>query len=251
MNKIIPLILAFILASSCSFNTPLKFKKVSFTNNDLEQCLSVNCPNINIQYLKTTGKDIKSNKVNQHIENIIINKIISVEEEKSSISEINDAIQFFINLFKKNKSEFGDTFLSYDIDTFMEVSYQSETFVSTELIYYVYTGGAHGYSGKKFINFNAKTGELLTNETIFKNLEELKKLCENNFREVYKIPTDRSINATGFWFENDVFHLPETVGFTNTEMILHYNQYEIASYAEGPIILTIPIDEVKQYLKYY
>lgn len=251
MFRIIPLLLAVFVASGCSFNTPLKFEKSSISAENFDSCLSLNCPSIKIQYLKASGNNQKSKKFNQHIEDALIDIVASAEDDRSYIAHVSDAVQFFIDDFKKFQEEFGNNYVDYDVDTFMQVSFQSENFVSIELNYYLYTGGAHGQSGIKYLNFDAKTGELLSDDNIFSLSDELIAFCENKFRDVYQIPKDRTINATGFWFENDTFHLPKTVGFTQTEMVLHYNQYEIASYAEGPIILTIPIEEVAQYLKYY
>jgi len=251
MFRIIPLLLAFFVASSCSFNAPLKFEETSISGENFDGCLSSNCPSIKIQYLKATGTNQKSNNVNRHIENALIDIVASTEDDRSYITHVSEAVQFFIDDFKKFQGDFDNNYVDYDVDTFMQVSYQSESLVSIELNYYLFTGGAHGFNGTKFLNFNAKTGDLLSNETLFESLEEFLAIVENKFRTLYQIPEGRSINATGFWFERDSFHLPDNIGFTETEMILHYNQYEIASYAEGPIILSIPIEKVVQYLNYH
>mgnify|MGYP001397345895 CR=1 FL=1 len=251
MFRIIPLLLAVFLASSCSFNAPLKFEETSISAENFDSCLSTNCPSIKIHYLKASGNNQKSNKVNRHIEDVLIDIVAAAEDDRNYITHVSEAVQFFIDDFKRFQEDFGNNYIDYDVDTFMQVSYQSETLVSIELNYYLFTGGAHGINGTRFINFNAKTGDLLPNETLFNSSEEFIAFCENKFRAMFQIPEDRSINATGFWFERDSFQLPENIGFTETEMILHYNQYEIASYAEGPIILTIPIEEVEQYLEYY
>jgi hypothetical protein len=49
-------------------------------------------------------------------------------------------------------------------------------------------------------------------------------------------------------FEKDSFYLPENIGFTKEGVKLLYNQYEVASYADGTIELTLPYNEVKKYL---
>lgn len=251
MFRIIPLLLAIYLVSSCSFNSPLKFEETSFSAENFEGCLSSNCPSIKIQFLKASGNNHKSKKVNRFIDDALIDIVASAEDDRSYITHVSEAIQFFIDDFKKFQEDFGNNYIDYDVDILMLVSYQSESLVTIELNYYVFTGGAHGFNGTRFLNFNAKTGELLTNDILFKSLEEFIAICENKFRTIYQIPEDRSINATGFWFEKDSFHLPENIGFSETEITLHFNQYEIASYAEGPIILTIPIEKVTQYLKYH
>ena len=49
-------------------------------------------------------------------------------------------------------------------------------------------------------------------------------------------------------FEKEKFYLPNNIGFTKKGIALCYNQYEVASYADGPIVLTLPFNEVKKYL---
>ena len=51
-------------------------------------------------------------------------------------------------------------------------------------------------------------------------------------------------------FENDEFYLPENIGFTQEGLQLFYEQYEVASYADGPIILTLKYKEIEPYLKF-
>ena len=49
-------------------------------------------------------------------------------------------------------------------------------------------------------------------------------------------------------FEDELFKLPETMGFTKNGLQLIYNRYEVASYSDGPVVLTLPYDEVDTYL---
>src|SRR5690606_11666613 len=63
------------------------------------------------------------------------------------------------------------------------------------------------------------------------------------------IPATESINSTGFMFENDVFYLPRNIGFTDDGLLLVYERYEVASYADGPIRLTFPYPEIGRFLK--
>ena len=49
-------------------------------------------------------------------------------------------------------------------------------------------------------------------------------------------------------FDGETFYLPENIGFTQEGIQLLYNQYEVASYADGPIVLTLSYKEVKDYL---
>ena len=73
-------------------------------------------------------------------------------------------------------------------------------------------------------------------------------LAEAKFRSQEKIPASEPINSTGFMFDGETFYLPENIGFTQEGIQLLYNQYEVASYADGPIVLTLSYKEVKDYL---
>lgn len=248
MYKIFPLLFVILLTSSCSFEKPLQFVEITITQENIEICEIQNCPSIKVQFVQAVEMDAKSNKINNHIFERLTSKIAPNEEGASDFLTIKEALNFFINDYNNLIYDFGNDFISYDVDTFMQVTYQSDAFVSLELNYYVFTGGAHGYSGTQYLNFDAQTGELLTQQHLFEDVEGLLIYGENKFRERFQIPEDRSINSSGFWFEGDAFHFPENIGFTETELMLHYNQYEIASYAEGPIILSIPLAEIEEFL---
>ena len=58
----------------------------------------------------------------------------------------------------------------------------------------------------------------------------------------------RVLEATSF-FENDTFTLPENLGFSEEDVILVFNQYEIGSYAEGPIELRVKKSDVASFFK--
>ncbi|MDG1871842.1 MAG: RsiV family protein, partial [Flavobacterium sp.] len=82
----------------------------------------------------------------------------------------------------------------------------------------------------------------------FKNYKEFEAFAEKKFRFQFKIPANHGINATKFMFEDDKFQLPLNMFFTDKGLLLYYNRYEIASYADGPQELLLTYDELKGYL---
>lgn len=127
--------------------------------------------------------------------------------------------------------------------------YKSSALLNIELTYYTFTGGAHGYGGKRSLLFDVETGKSIANNNLFTDEKGFKKLAEIKFRSKYKIPAKALLNTTDFMFENDVFQLPQTYFFTNDGFLLFYNVYEIASYAQGNFEVLIPYAEMKPYLK--
>jgi len=251
MRKI-PVIISFVILSiSCAKEEPLAFSEVQLSADSFEACSTSNCPELNVQYLLATGNKEVSDIINGVIELHLVTILTSNQDDVQNVVTIKDAVTSFIADYKQFETDFGNSFIAYNADTNMMVSYFSEDLVSIKLDYYLFTGGAHGYGGTNYLNFNPKTAEILTSTTMYANEKEFLKYVENKFREEFQIPKDSTINATGFWFENDTFYLPQNVGFTESEVVLIYNQYEIASYAEGPILLTFPKEEVLEFLEFH
>src|SRR5690606_39895740 len=82
-----------------------------------------------------------------------------------------------------------------------------------------------------YFNFDAHTGGSLEHKDLF--TQDFLSYAEKAFREQYDIPQEESINSTGLWFEEDKFSLPINIGIDKEHVILVYNSYEVASYAEG------------------
>jgi len=251
MRKILAFISVLFLILGCKFEKPLAFTKIQLTADSFEICSSFHCPELNVRYLLATGNAEISKKINTEIEEHLNEILTSNNEDVQKGATIKDAVVSFIKDYKQFKTDFGNSFSEYNAETTMRISYFSENLVCIQLDYYLYKGGAHGYSGTNYLNFDVKTGERLSENTLFKDLGAFLKYSENKFREVYKISKDSSINTTGFWFEKDTFYLPENIGFTENDVVLIYNQYEIASYAEGQIQLNFSKEEVLQYIEFH
>ena len=128
--------------------------------------------------------------------------------------------------------------------------YEDENLVTLKLNSYSFTGGAHGYGSTTYLNFDKKSGKELENAQLFDDFEGFIEFAETQFRKQEEIPQDQNINTTGFMFEGDNFHLSNNMGYTSEGLQLIYNQYEVASYADGPISLVLPYSEINPFLKH-
>ena len=100
------------------------------------------------------------------------------------------------------------------------------------------------------MNFEKQNGVELENHQLFKDYIGFETIAEKLFREKERLSENDNINATGFMFNGDTFHLSESIGYTEEGIQLIYNQYEVASYADGPITLIVPFGEVNDFLKH-
>ncbi|MGI9551231.1 MAG: DUF3298 domain-containing protein [Aurantibacter sp.] len=212
-----------------------------------EECSS--CPKVSI----VIPEVLENSKVADNINNSILEEVVSLlifeETEGVETSTITRAIESFKDGYTEMTRLYDDEDESWEANIMGKVTYEDKNTLTISLDSYLFTGGAHGYSSKRFLNFNKNNGAELENWQLFTNSNDFRKFAEAKFRLQEKIPEDKPINHTGFMFEKDSFYLPENIGFTQKGVQLLYNQYEVASYADGPIELVLPYSEVMKYLR--
>jgi hypothetical protein len=180
----------------------------------------------------------------------IAKEIVYFDDQPISSLDYNLLLTTFINSYQQFIKDFPDYHFPWEITLNGKVTYQSESIVCIEIKYYTFTGGAHGNGGFRAILCDTKTGKMIPNNALFINSKKFKSYAEKKFRLKYNIPLQKSINSTGLQFEDEKFQLPQNIFYTDKGLLLYYNQYEIASYADGPKELFLPIDEVSDYLKF-
>lgn len=225
----------------------LGFAEVGLTPEDFSACDDAKCPEIRVNYLKFRKNQKVANTINTYNQEQII-KIFNNTEADSNAKSVKAAIEEFIADYQNFKKDFPESQAGYEIETSQNVLHQNKKLLVVETDFYLFTGGAHGYGATLYANFNSATGELLQTKDLFSKLSAFKDFAEKKFRKKYEILEDDNINSKGFFFENDTFALPENIGITATEVVLVYNQYEAASYAEGQLKLTFPKERVAQWL---
>ncbi|MGX1927824.1 DUF3298 domain-containing protein [Flagellimonas sp. 2504JD4-2] len=242
MKKEVSLLLFFMLLLGCENGDKLTFEPIEISNEACEDCSK-----IEIAIPRALDETLISNQINNALEEEIIT-LLSFDEGQE-ISTIDDAIDSFTTSYKELKSRFPDESVGWEASVESDVSYEDNDILTLDFNAYSFTGGAHGYGSTSFLNFDKRKDTELENWELFDDLEGFLKFAEIKFRIQEDIPQDDNINSTGFMFERDAFHLSENVGYTEEGITLIYNQYEIASYADGPITLTLPYAEVNKYLK--
>ncbi len=239
----------FFGISSCKQEQPISISAQNFTEKQLKACDTTSCPEITVNYISIPDDGDRSVKINSVVKEFIIDALyLGDETSKPSANSIEEAATQFIKMYHTHSAEFPDMQLEYFVDINIIETYQTDDILCMEMHQYLFTGGAHGYGATFFKIFDAQTGDEIAVEDLFSDINAFTLFAEMEFREVHNIPADESINATGFWFENDTFYLPESIGLSGSNLILIYNQYDIASYAAGPIELEIPLSKLKSYL---
>lgn len=246
MKNYIFLIFLCLISTSCK-------KELSFENETFEKKSSVpyknDCPIITIEVPVAKNSKIIADSINKKVFSVI-KEIIYFGETPSKVNNYNSLAQSFIDSYEEMHSKFPTETFGWEGKITGNVEFQSEQILNIKIDHYTFTGGAHGYQGFSSLLFNPKTGKAIFNNQLFKNEKEFEAFAEKEFRAKYNIPANANINATGLMFENDKFHLPQNIFYTNDGLLLYYNSYEAASYADGPKEILFPYDKVSKYLNF-
>ncbi len=222
----------------------------NLSTQDFVACKDKECPEIRITYAEVKDNYAHAETINKALKRHLVGIVDANLQTDLNNSDLKKAVEYFIEDFLRFKTEFNAGNIGYELE--MEQSLLAETpeLISFTTNFYVFTGGAHGYGATNYLNFERKSGKLLTKEDLFTNLDAFRKYAEEKFREKYDIAKGESINATGFLFEENKFQLPQNIGFTEDEVLLLYHPYEAASYAEGSLKLRFKKDVLQQWLAY-
>lgn len=246
MKNYIFIIFLCLIITSCK--KELSFENETFKEKSTIPCKN-ECPNITIEVPVAKNNKVISDSINKKVF-AVIKEIVFFEEDSVKVDDYKSLAKSFIASYEEMHQKFPEDTFGWEAKIITNVEFQSEQILNLKIDHYTFTGGAHGYQGYRSLLFNPETGKNICNNQLFKNEKEFMAFAEKKFRAKYKIPEKANINATGLMFENDKFQLPQNIFYTSEGLLLYYNSYEAASYADGSKELLFPYDEVLQYLNF-
>ncbi|MDO1512658.1 DUF3298 and DUF4163 domain-containing protein [Maribacter confluentis] len=234
------LTLFFIL--SCETKEELIFEPLSISKKECQDCsfVTINVP-------KAIGNSKLANAINIAISEEIISWLSFNETGKAN--NIKEGIDAFITDYNELKNKYPEESMPWEATINGDIVFDNGQILTIQLKSYLFTGGAHGINSVRFLNFDKLNATELYREELFTSIETITSYAEEAFRTQEHIPKEADINSTGFMFETETYYLPENIGYTDDGLLLYYEPYEIASYADGPITLLLPYKEVNSYLK--
>ncbi len=185
-------------------------------------------------------------------------------EEYSQLSPQEAAAKYteeYIDMYKELEDDFKleversegkpvPAWFSYYEMSENEILYNSNQILSYSVNFNNYTGGAHGAHATRYHVIDLKTGEKITEESIFVEdyQEQLALILVDKIAELNEVEDPKELENIGFFsvdeiFPNDNFLIDDT-GITYA-----YNEYEIAAYVIGLIEVHIPFKEIEYLLK--
>ncbi len=252
--------LLIILFSACSDNSKSEKEKTT-SNKALEESSvafelenikvqspicekdTIACTQVNINYpvFKSDLGKITVETLNEDITSLILKSSLNPEDQYTSIKEACDG---FLADYAAFKEQVPSEVPGWEIEIKADVINNNSEYLSIMVSDYSYLGGAHPNQSNQFLNYKVSTGKGITLEDLVKDITDLKKLAEAEFRALKGLSNTDDLNEAGYLFEAGIFQLPEHFGIQNDQLLLYYNNYDIASYAEGRTILKLPLSTV-------
>ncbi len=160
-----------------------------------------------------------------------------------------DLIHQALISFKKEARRYEDEIsMVWNIEDTYEIDASHAGFASVTNQSSMYTGGAHGMYGIGVTHFDKKNGKILKRADFIRNDPKFLQMAEAAFRRSVGISATKPFSETDYWFEKG-FVLPDNFEISEGKITYIYNPYEVSNFANGVITFSMPLRQLKPYLK--
>lgn len=240
-------LLLVILCCSCTEDVVFQYETEVINTLDFEQCQHEQCPELHIEYIRMIEPSSLGATVNQGIQDQLVSQLTMEGQEVESLEQ---AAQVYLNNSQTAYPEDSIMSETHQLQWVVTVSYQSNEIVSLRSDFYEFAGGAHGFEGLLYKNFNVVTGKEMTALNMFKDLDGFSAFAKAKFHTQQIELSMASPNLETIEFEDNEFKLPENMGFTEEGLQLYYQAYEITAYQSEPFNFYISWQDVNPFLNF-
>ncbi|RYD79535.1 MAG: DUF3298 domain-containing protein [Sphingobacteriales bacterium] len=231
---------------SYAFSTGIFQDSVKAFANDAKSPVA----EISFEYLKANATDDAGNWLNNQLKRISGVKVGETDRE-IGFKKIADA--YFSDYKKdiaaqqKNGPDRGfSAWMNYTNNSKQSIVYNDNGFVVVDFLADAYSGGAHGnYSSLMYCLDVKNKKQMILSDVVNIDSNKIQSLLEKNLRKQYNIKPQDKISSVLF---DDFLKPNKNFYFNKNGLAFMYNPYEIASYAQGQIVVFIPFTELKPYL---
>lgn len=183
---------------------------------------------------------------NDTLNNYIKRQVFNFFAKEEPVTSYQDIANSFIKGYDDFSKEYKDRQHTWYLNIKISVLRQTPNYIALQYIHSDYAGGAHGNTYHSFLNYNPKTNEEITLDSLIRpdKMAQLTQLAESIFRKNENLSPDESL-AGKYFFENDKFALAQNFYVRKEGLYFLYNPYEIKPYVSGTTALIIPASALK------
>lgn len=261
---IFPLSIVLALFSACN-NTPqnklksskspgLDFDTVTYTlktiTKDDPKCdtsKEKNCRIVNITYHIFDNHPV----LNDSVRTMLLAIYPFERMDSPAKLSLEEQTEEFMDKYEEFKKEPYSQGRKYELISSTKIMEEIGNLLTLQLDAYTYSGGAHGASFRRFINYDIKNKKVILLNDILKNnyRDSLMNVAEVIFKKNEGLKPGQALSPDSYFFENNQFSLANSYVFTSQGILFLYNEYEIKPYAAGRTELLVPYNKIKSMLK--
>lgn len=249
-------------------NNPVEYVKVDEEVHLQDDSKSPSCKlTINYAYLaENSTTDTIAHRINETVQSVALGKEYVQLMPTVAVDSFKNA---YISNYRKEVAELYEedikngtpkeelpSWYNYEYSLTTTFADGKEGVTTCTVGKFEYSGGAHPNSWEQWLNFDKKTGKLLPlsevfmagSETPMSNLlmNELLKVMAEKFPDE-KIESLEGLQNAGILLDTKIY-VPENFLLEPDKVSFLYNKYDIAPYAVGEIILSLPYTAVEKYM---
>lgn len=174
---------------------------------------------------------------------------VHLAEDNSAYQKINATIEQIVNDFAVEQDTIAESisyneedYIGFDTIYYAYINYNDDGLLCIVFDGYSYTGGAHGMPYRIAYYFDLSTGEQLFLEDIIADEVEFKSIVVEKLKELIESDPE------GFWEDAltivEGYELSQFTTYLNyDELCVYFGPYELASYADGFISISISLED--------
>jgi hypothetical protein len=180
----------------------------------------------------------------------VVTGLATLMDKQKGIAGLQRLSWQYLQDYKDFKQTNPDWKGNFELDCKVNVIRQDSSLLALEYNGYQYTGGAHGGTKIRYLNWNVKqTKKILLSDILKPGYEaELTAIGEKIFRKQENLDTTTPLSRD-YFFKDGKFALNQNFLITPFGLKFLYNQYEIKPYAAGQTTLDIPYAQIKTLLQ--
>ncbi len=210
---------------------------------------------VSVSYPLLTSDEPGDQRINDRLDELAAASITDwldstvVAQNPAARTNLVKAATLFADDYRSLREDMGGIGGCWELSTTADTVFSSLTVLTVRAVIYAYTGGAHPNSNQILLTFDRETGRELRLTEMVSDTAALLGVVEKAFRKQQQLsPTDK-LEEQGYFLHNGQFFLPGNIAPGRQGMIFHYNPYEIAAYAVGPIEVIVPYETLNGILR--
>lgn len=210
---------------------------------------------VSVSYIQLKDDTEGAHKINDSLRRLAVGSVAgwldstTIADNPDARTNLAKASTLFVADYESMLKDMGGLGGCWELKTNADTVYAGEKALTVKFETFAYTGGAHPNSNLSYYTFDRETGKPLVLTDMISDTTALLQVVEKAFREQQELLPQNNLEERGYFLRDGQFFLPANVGMSRRGLVFHYNPYEIAAYALGPIEVIVPYEQLNGILR--